>query len=419
MNEIMKNLKDEASMNSLSKDLMQMKDEMEKELKSILDFWSNEVFDQKTKRFVGKIDHYGKKYLDAPVGCVMMSRMLWSFSAAYKFTGYKPYRDMANEVYQFLIDAFWDQQYGALFWEVDDKGRAIDQRKQAYAQGFGILALSEYYSAVKNKQALDFAMRLYQLLEKEFYDELHGGYIEALDRKWQPVADLRLSSKEANDPKTMNTHLHILEPYTNLYKVWPVEKLKISIEKLINVFLQKIIDPDSGHFNLFFDLKWHVKSSVISFGHDIEGAWLLHEAVQVTANKTLLNAIRKASLALVELTIKEGMADDSSIFNESENKVLDRDKHWWPQAEAMVGLIDAWEIDKKTEYLVHLQKIWGFIKKHLIDDAHGEWFWRVDGSGNVITTEDKAGFWKCPYHNSRALMEVIRRIDKRVIKELI
>ena len=167
---------------------------------------------------------------------------------------------------------------------------------------------------------------------------------------------------------------------------------------------------------MFFDLNWQIKSSIISFGHDIEGAWLLHEAVQETCGSELINEIRKTSVNLVELTIKEGMDHDSSIFNESENKVLDRDKHWWPQAEAMVGLIDAWEINKDAKYLLHLQKIWDFIKNHLIDHIHGEWFWRVDGSGHVISSEDKAGFWKCPYHNSRALMEVIRRIDKHVIK---
>lgn len=408
----MKKMQEGDSFDDLSKDLIKMKDEMEKELHRILSFWSENVFDQKTKRFVGKIDHYGEKHLDAPIGCVMITRMLWTFSAAYKFTKQEEYKHIANEVYTFLINSFWDNEYGGLFWEANSNGKATNFRKQAYAQGFGIYALSEYYNAVKNEQSLSFAKQLYELLEKEFYDDINGGYLEALDRKWNTIEDLRLSTKDANFPKTMNTHLHILEPYTNLYKVSPSKKLKASIENLIAIFLDKIIDPKNGHFNLFFDLKWNIKSSIISYGHDIEGAWLLHEAGLEIENEDLLKKIRNTAVALVDITIKEGMDADSSIFYESEHNELDKDKHWWPQAEAMTGLMDAWEINKNDDYLIHLQGIWTFIKNHLIDYTHGEWYWRVDASGKTIESDDKAGFWKCSYHNSRALMEIIRRIDK-------
>jgi len=231
-----------------------------------------------------------------------------------------------------------------------------------------------------------------------------------LSEDWSPLEDMRLSEKDANEPKSMNTHLHILEPYTNLYRYWKNPLLGESIRKLIRVFLDQIIDRRTAHFNLFFDMDWTVKSSIVSYGHDIEGSWLLSEAAEELGDEALINEVNEMALRMVNVTLDEASDDDGSIFYESEGMHLDTDKHWWPQAEAMVGYTNAWKLTGDQKYLDQAEKVWDFIDLYLVDHELGEWFWRVDLDGTPYISDEKAGFWKCPYHNSRALMEVMKRL---------
>jgi mannobiose 2-epimerase len=210
--------------------------------------------------------------------------------------------------------------------------------------------------------------------------------------------------------------LHILEPYTNLYKAWPDEQLKKRILVLLNLFQQQIIDRETGHFNLFFDRDWTVQSNIISYGHDIEGAWLLHEAALETKDINVIRSVRESALHLVDVTLAEGTDKDGSVWYEQEGDHIDKDRHWWGQAEAMVGLMDAWEISNDDGYIQSLLKTWTYIKENLMDTENGEWFWSVHNNRIPNLKEDKAGFWKCPYHNSRALIELITRISKMEIE---
>lgn len=392
-------------------DLSSFKIELQRELHNILNFWSTEVIDKNHGGFLGQINHYGEKFPQAPKGTILNTRILWTFSAAYRTTKNEDYKTIADMSYQYVSDYFLDPINGGVFWELDYLGNPVNKRKQAYAQSFAIYGFSEYYRATKNPESLSKAKALYQLLEANFWDDKHSGYIEALTENWSHIDDMRLSEKDLNAPKSMNTHLHILEAYSNLYRVWPDENLKKNIIGLLNIFQNHIIDKNNGHFNLFFDMDWQVKSTAISFGHDIEGAWLLHEAAEVIEDKKYIKTLRKVALNLVDITLKEGLDRDGSLFNEAEHNTLDKDKHWWPQAEAMVGLMDAYKIDPKPAYLTGIYNLWNFIKNHLIDTENGEWFWRVDSNGKPVPSDDKVGFWKCPYHNSRALMELIERIE--------
>lgn len=384
--------------------------EMSEELKNLLFFWSTEAVDLEFGGYIGRIDHHGNKDVKANKGAVLNSRILWTFSAAYKITEEKKYLESANRAYFYLIKHFWDKEYGGLIWSTDYKGNAINTRKQAYAQGFGIYALSEYYKITGNAESLEYAKKLYIILEDKFLDKKHNGYIEALTQNWSAQEDMRLSEKDANSPKSMNTHLHILEPYTNLYRVWKDKKLEKSMLSLLDIFATKITDSKTGHFNLFFDMDWSVQSSAVSYGHDIEGAWLMNEAANELGDSNVISTIQKVTKKLVDITMKEGSDVDGSLFNEREGDKLDMDKHWWPQAEAMVGLVDAWELYSNSAYLEQMSQIWCFIKTHLIDKINGEWFWRVNQDGEPDASEDKVGFWKCSYHNCRALIEVITRL---------
>ncbi len=390
----------------------ELKREFLNELKRLLDYWGTVTLDKKNGGFIGRIDHFGKKDSLANKGVVLNARILWTFSAAYRQFQTPELKNNAERAFQYLIDHFWDKDAKGLIWEVDYQGKPVNTRKQAYAQGFGIYAFSEYYLATGNKESLNYAKTLYHILEEKYQDFQHDGYIEALDKNWNQLKDLRLSSKDENLPKSMNTHLHILEPYTNLYRAWQNPKLKKSILNLFELFKTKIIDNKTGHLNLFFEMDWQIKSNTISFGHDIEAAWLLHEAADTIGEDTVIKLSEEIAIMLVNNTIDEGIDSNGALHNEREGHTIDTDKHWWPQAEAMVGLLDAWEINPHENYLKSIENLWLFIKNKLIDLENGEWFWRVNESGIPITTEDKIGKWKCPYHNTRALLELIKRIEK-------
>jgi len=396
----------------IEKRLLHLKNEFHEEFMRLMDFWSSQAVDLNQGGFVGKIDHNGQIDPMANKGCILNTRILWTFSAAYRITKNEQYKILAKRAYTYIKDFFWDQEFGGLFWEIDYQGNPIDRKKQAYVQGFGIYAFSEYYRAVGDEESLELAKKLYTILESHFLEPRHGGYLEALAENWQRIEDMRLSYKDLNAPKSMNTHLHILEPYTNLYRVWPDDGLKKEIVSLLELFSDKIFHNKSHHLQLFFDLEWNSQFQEVSFGHDIEGAWLINEASMVINEGSLDKEIYAISNELVNATIAEGLDKDGSVFNEKKGEILDTDKHWWPQAEAMVGFMDAFENDRNSKYIRHVEMLWGFIKNHMIDREKGEWFWRVDEDNIVNTTEDKVGFWKCPYHNGRALIELMERIDK-------
>jgi len=398
----------------MSQDLKKLKDEFGQELDNILAYWTTYGIDNEFGGFVGRRDFLNRQVSGASKGAILNARILWTFSAAYNFTGKPEYLDLADRAYQYIKEHFNDNQFGGLVWEVYEKGKVLYGRKQIYAQGFGIYGYSEYFKASKNPQALKDAIELFELIEKYSFDPVEGGYLEAFANDWSLPDDLRLSLKDANEPKSMNTHLHILEPYTNLLKVWPNERLKQKTKALIRIFLDKIIDQRTHHFNLFFGTDWSVRSSIISFGHDIEGAWLLYEAAKEVGDNQLIAEVSDNLTLMVDATLAEGCASDGSVFNEKNTASghLDDDKHWWMQAEAMVGLAYAWKITGNDNYLDKLIKVWNFIRSFVIDAEYGEWFGRLDKEDVPIISEDKAGFWKCPYHNSRAMMEVITVISE-------
>lgn len=384
----------------------------EEELDNILQYWIDNTPDTINGGFVGSIDGYGKVVKNANKGAILNGRILWSFSAAYNYTKNEKHLEMANRAFDYFTQYFIDKVNGGVYWELDSKGTPVNTRKQAYAQGFAIYGLSEYYRATLNEKALLLAQELFWTIEKNFKDKQHGGYIEALDEKWNRLDDMRLSIKEANWPKSMNTHLHILEPYTNLYRCWKNPILAKSIEQIIRVFLDRIIDKETAHFNLLFDSDWTVKTSTVSYGHDIEGSWLLVEAAQELGDLALIKEVNEMALRMVDVTQSEGVDIDGSLFNEREGKHLDTDKHWWPQAEAMVGYVNAWQITGNQKYLDEAERVWNFISLKVLDNKVGEWYWRVDKDGEPYMEEEKIGFWKCPYHNSRALIEVCTRLKK-------
>jgi len=388
-----------------------LKSELLAELNSILKYWSERTIDDQNGGFVGQIDFNDHQIAHAEKGSVLNARILWTFSASYQTTKNENHKNLAKRAFEYFATHFYDTQFGGLFWSINEDKTPKDTKNQIYALAFAIYGLSEYYVISKDEKALEIAKNLYSKIQKHSYDKENKGYFEAFTRDWKPVEDLRLSAKDANEKKTMNTHLHIIEGYVNLYKVWKDEKLLQVIVELLETIDVHFINPETGHLHLFFDENWVEKPDVISYGHDIEAAWLLQQCAEISGNETLIANFKKHAIKIAEAT-KEGLDADGGLWYEfdPEKDELIQEKHWWPQAEALIGFYNAYQLTGKDEYLDIVYKIWKFTKKHIIDHQNGEWFWGVYDDYSIMK-KDKAGFWKCPYHNGRACLELIARIQ--------
>lgn len=388
--------------------------ELYAEAERILQFWMQRMVDEEQGGFYGRIDGHGRLYKQADKGVILNTRILWAFAAAANHFGHAAYGAMAGRACTYLLDHFVDADHGGVFWMLDCQGQPRQAKKQIYAQAFAIYALAEYYRLSREPAALEHAVALFHLIEQHSYDSKKGGYLEAFDRNWGPLADLRLSEKDANEKKTMNTHLHVLEAYTNLYRVWPDPLLQQQLVGLIDLFLQRIIDARSGHLGLFFDEDWRLKSGEISYGHDIEAAWLLTEAVEVLDDSGRRAEVAKAAVRIAGVTLAEGLDTDGGLFNEAgPHGITDDRKDWWPQAEAMVGFFNAYQLSADLRFHEAAIKSWRFIQRYLLDRKQGEWHWGVTRTGQPRLGEDKAGPWKAPYHNTRACLEMIARIGNQ------
>lgn len=377
---------------------------------NILRFWIERMTDDDNGGYYGRIDGHGNVVADAPKGAILNARILWAFSAAYRVLGNEDYLTAATRAKDYLLEHFVDKEYGGVYWSLDCKGSPLDTKKQTYAIGFAIYGLSEYARATGDAEALDMAKALYRSIEEHAFDAENNGYVEALSRNWQPIADMRLSEKDENGSRTMNTHLHIIEPYTNLYRVWKDETLKERLENLLYIFTEKLLNEKTYHLDLFFDDAWNGKRNIQSFGHDIEAAWLLHETALVLNDDKVLAKI-ESIIRRIAVVADEGLNADGSMIYErwTDSGETDTQRQWWVQCENVIGHVDLYQYFGDEAALDVARRCLDFIYDNLVDYDGGEWYWSVDAGGTVNLVDDKAGFWKCPYHNARMCLEILER----------
>ena len=379
---------------------------------NILPFWIDKMVDHENGGFYGRIDGHGNLHADAEKGGILNARILWTFSAAYRVLGKSEYLEMATRAKDYIIAHFIDREYGGTYWSLDYKGNPKDTKKQFYAIGFMIYGLSEYVRATGDKEALDYAIQLFECIEEHSLDAIYNGYIEACTREWGEIADMRLSDLDANYPKSQNTHLHIIEPYANLYRVWKDERLEKALRNMINIFTDKILNPETNHLDLFFEKDWTRGAGHLeSYGHDIECSWLMHEAALVLGDAEVLKKVEEI-VPLVAKASEKGLNPDGSMIHEAnlDTGHVDDDLHWWVQAEAVVGFYNIYQHFGDESALDKSLQCWQYIKDNLIDYEGGEWYWSRRPDGTLNLDDDKAGFWKCPYHNGRMCLEIIERI---------
>lgn len=415
---------------------MEMQDVLEN---NILRFWLDKMQDDENGGFYGQMTGRGQLIKEADKGAILNARILWSFSAAYRVMGKKEYLEAATRAKEYFISHFIDHEYGGVFWSLDYQGQPKDTKKQFYAIGFAIYGLSEYARATGDHEALDYAIQLYENIEEHALDHVYNGYIEACTREWGVMEDMRLSDLDANYPKSQNTHLHIIEPYTNLYRcmrefqaaqscnyvpaigaVLPVAitvpqetfvRVEASLRNLIHIFTDHILNPATHHLDLFFEMDWTRGAGHLeSYGHDIECSWLMHEAALVLGDKDILNKVEPIVREVAKASEK-GLNPDGSMIHEAnlDAGTVDDDLHWWVQAENVVGWMNIYQYFGDEDALQKALRGWEYIKQNLIDKEHGEWYWSRHKDGSLNLDDDHAGFWKCPYHNSRMCMEILER----------
>jgi mannobiose 2-epimerase len=380
-------------------------------LEDILPFWRRHAVDQQRGGFIGQMSNDLRVQEDAPKGLILNARILWTFSAAYEFTKDHQDRALAQRAYEYLMDHFLDEEHGGYFWELGSNGAVLDDKKKIYGEAFCLYALAERHRVFDEPKALEQAVRVFDLIEAHARDDQYGGYFEVVSRDWQPCADMRLSDKDMNEKKSMNNHLHVLEGYANLLRVWPDARLAERLREMIDLFRHHILNSEQTHFQHFFDEAWAPKSGSYTFGHDIEGGWLLCEAAEVLGDESLLMDVRALAVRMARAVLAEGLDTDGGLFYEGrDGRIINPNKEWWPQAEAVVGFYNAWQLTGDNAFREAAVRCWRFIQDHVVDREHGEWFWCIRPDGTPDPAQPKVSFWKCPYHNGRCCLEIIKRI---------
>ena len=409
---------------------------------NILRFWLDKMQDTENGGFYGRIDGSEVLHPEAEKGAILNARILWSFSAAYRILGNPEYLEAATRAKDYIIDHFLDKEYGGVYWSVDYLGNPLDTKKQFYAIGFAIYGMSEYARSTGDREALECALQLFDSIEEHAFDSKYNGYIEACTREWGEIADMRLSELDANYPKSQNTHLHIIEPYANLYRclkefqastscdyvpvigsVLPIEiavpqetflRVEGALRNIIDIFTDRILNPETHHLDLFFEMDWTRGAGHLeSYGHDIECSWLMHEAALVLGDADILAKVEPIVREVAKASEK-GLRPDGSMIHEAnlDTGHVDDDLHWWVQAENVVGWYNLYQHFGDEQALERAFQGWNYIKTQIIDWDNGEWHWSRHPDGSLNTVDDKAGFWKCPYHNSRMCLEIIERTSE-------
>ncbi|WP_213413345.1 AGE family epimerase/isomerase [Xylanibacillus composti] len=387
--------------------MKQMTAEIEKELhEHIMPFWLN-LIDREHGGFYGLMDVNLNLNRKADKGGIATARHLWAFSSAYRVTGKTAYLEAAKHAYAFLKEKLVDREYGGLYWLVDYQGNPSDDRKHVYCQGFGVYSLSEFARATGDQEALALARELFALMEERGFDEANNAYKEEFTRQWEEKPNVSLSENGVLADITMNTHLHVLEAYTTLYRVWPNERLKERMINLMNLFRDRIYDAEGKYNKVFFNKQWESLLDLKSYGHDIEASWLLDEAIKAAnlTDDSYLRMVKELAYAIADTAV----LPDGSIANEIHGDQLDDSRVWWVQAEAIVSFVNAYERTQDQRFIELAQGVWDYTKQAIIDHRPGgEWYWSVDADGKP-TSRNVADPWKASYHNGRFCLEMIER----------
>ncbi len=383
-------------------------DAFKAELFRILSYWEKYAPDRQRGGFYGSVSFDNVPKKEAPRSVVVNSRILWTFSMAHRLFPNPSYKAMAERAYEYLVLHFFDAENGGVYWSVTADGEPLETTKQMYGQAFTMYGLSEYYRTFKMEKALTLAKELFEYIEKRAFDSENGGYLEAVARKGEAIDNFILSQSPYS--KSMNTHLHLIEAYTNLFTVWPDDRLKKQTSAMLATIMQRIVD-DTDRMKLFFTKNWQPKDQTISYGHDIEASWLLYETAELLGDEAVIETTRKRCLKMAEAATA-GLGKDGALnygyFPETHH--LQSNRSWWVLAEQVVGFYNAYQMSQDKKYLAIADKSWDYIQQKFMDMKRGEWHTTVLENGTAVNG-DKIHFWKAPYHNARMCVQMWQRLS--------
>ena len=375
-------------------------------LSDIIPFWQR-LRDEEYGGFYGYMGYDLAIDKKAVKGCILNSRILWFFSNAYLLLKDEQLLKDAGHAFKFLKDHCLDEENGGIYWSLTYAGKPEDTTKHTYNQAFAIYALSSYYDASKDEQALKIAQELYHIVETKCKDEY--GYLEAFNIRFEPAENDKLSENGVMAEKTMNTLLHVFEAYTELYRVTHDEKVADNIRYMLDLVADKVYNSKIGRQEVFFDRTWNTLIDLYSYGHDIEAAWLIDRGLEVMGDDTYTAKLSPITKTITENIYKRAYIDHS-LVNEAENGVVDTTRIWWVQAEAVVGFLNGYQKSPEhKEYLEAAEDIWGYIRDYLVDKRCSEWYWALDENRKPLE-KPIVEPWKCPYHNGRMCFEVYKRL---------
>ena len=388
--------------------------EFHTELIAIADWWVKYSLDHEQGGFYGEVSATNQPEKNASKGIILNARILWFFSEVAREVNNPDYHRCAQRAYEYIVANFVDKEFGGVYWELDAAGVPINTKKQIYAQAFTIYALCAYYQLTHDASALQLAQSCFLLIEQHGIDHPREGYLEAFTREWGVIEDLRLSEKDLNYPKSQNTHLHILEAYTRLYQVDQCESVNAALRYNIDMFDKYMIDKNTHHLRMFMDLEWKDFSPGYTYGHDIEASWLIAQALESLGDDAYTKALTPTLINIAEVTLNEGIGERGQVLDSYNfsSRTVNTDTVWWVQAEGLVGFLYAFAITGEQRYFLAAKNVWEFIKTYQIDKKNGEWFWLSSLDENRSSVNYKVGFWKCPYHNGRAMLEAVRYLQK-------
>lgn len=386
------------------------KDEIQSELeKHIIPFW-NKLCDNEKGGFYGEMDSVDLKVnKDAPKGVILHSRILWFYSNCYLTLRRKEYLEKAKHCYEFLSKYAVDRENGGVYWMLNADGSVNDSMKHTYCQAFFIHAMSSYYDASGDKAALDLAMEVFNTVETKCVDDV--AYLEAQSKEFRLVENDALSENGLMADKTMNTVLHLIEAYTELYRVTHDQKVLERLKFQLNLTYDKIYDKENAKLLVFFNKNMEVIGDIHSYGHDIEATWLLDRACDVIKDKALSEKIASMNKPIVDNILRLAF-ENGALNNERDKTEINKTRIWWVQAEGIVGFYNAFQRYGDKKYKLISEALWLYVRNNIVDPREGgEWYSEVDEQGNYNKLKNEVDPWKCPYHNGRMCMEIIKRAD--------
>ena len=393
---------------------------------NILSYWMKYGVEKNGQGFYGAVNLNNEPVFSANKTSVLNARILWTFAAAAKKYPGLGYEEIAHKAFRVVTEDFADKEHGGFYMELSSDNQVANDIKHTYAQAFVIYSLSKYYEFNPVTDVMNKVQEFFYFLDNKTKDPAHSGYLESFTRDWKIYEENRMADN--NEPKSMNTHLHILEAYAAVYKIWKDELVKQRLTELLELFIDHIIRED-GHLGIFFTEEFSEtdnSKAICSFGHDIEASWLIWEAAEILGDASISAKIKPLILKMADAVLRVGVDKDGGLFLESTRfgSHVRTNKHWWLQAENLVGFMNAFQLTDESKYWDTVKLAWDFIDKHVIDHEGGEWFTKVNrlGKAYLIEPEDdpspyyrnnwKIDPWKCPYHNGRAMIELTNRIDE-------